>query len=119
MVLAVLKQQEAATFEQAHLLSMYIPSACPEDTPGAGPSSRPLEERLVSPGGGSGAPPASTYSGEPCSRSSHPQSPGTIFGEMNINEPTVPPPSGSLLAGWLEEVEETMFPLLGWGEVPN
>ncbi|KIM56121.1 hypothetical protein SCLCIDRAFT_29831 [Scleroderma citrinum Foug A] len=46
-------------------------------------------------------------------------SPGTIFSKMNVDEPTVPPPSGSLLAGWLEEVEETMFPLLGQGEVPN
>ena len=118
-VLAVSKQQEAATFEQAHLLSMYIPSAHPEEAPGAGPSSQPLEEHLISPGGGSRAPPTSTYSGEPCSRSSHPQSPGTIFSEMNINEPTAPPPSGPSLAGWLEEVEETMFPLLGQGEVPN
>src|SRR5207245_2079139 len=32
------KEQTSATFEQAHLLSMYIPSACLEDTPGAGPS---------------------------------------------------------------------------------
>ena len=39
MVLAISKQQEAATFEQAHLLSMYIPSAHPEDAPGVGPSS--------------------------------------------------------------------------------
>ena len=31
----------------------------------------------------------------------------------------MPPPSGSSLAGRLKEVEETMFPLLGWGEVPN
>ena len=38
---------------------------------------------------------------------------------MNINEPTAPPSSGSLLVGQLKEVEETMFPLLGWGEVPN
>ena len=44
---------------------------------------------------------------------------GTIFSKMNINEPTAPPPSGSSLVGWLEEVEETMFPLLRWGEVPN
>ncbi|KIM63295.1 hypothetical protein SCLCIDRAFT_24430 [Scleroderma citrinum Foug A] len=70
------------------------------DAPGAGPSSRPLEEHLISPGGGS-------------------RSLGTIFGKMNINEPTVPTPSGSSLAGRLEEVEETMFPLLRWGEVPN
>ena len=118
-VSAISKQQEAATFEQACLLSMYIPSACPEDAPGVGPSSRPLEEHLVSPGGGSGAPPASTYSGEPHSCSSCPQSLGTIFGKMNVDEPTVPPPSGSSLAGQLKEVEETMFPLLGRGEVPN
>ena len=39
MVLAVSKQQEAAAFKQAHLLSMYIPSACPEKAPGVGPSS--------------------------------------------------------------------------------
>jgi len=62
------QQQTSAAFEQARLLSMYIPSACPEDPTGAGPSSRPLEERLVSPGGGSGVTPAS-YSGERRSRS--------------------------------------------------
>ena len=45
--LAVSEQQETAAFEQARLLSMYIPPAHPEDTPGAGPSSRPLEERLI------------------------------------------------------------------------
>ncbi|KIM63273.1 hypothetical protein SCLCIDRAFT_24401 [Scleroderma citrinum Foug A] len=98
---------------------MYILSAHPEDAPGVGPSSRPLEERLISPGGGSGVPPVSTYSGESHSCSSRPQSPGTIFGKMNINESTAPTPSGSSLAGRLEEVEETMFSLLGWGEVPN
>ena len=38
---------------------------------------------------------------------------------MNVDELTVPAPSGSSLAGRLDEVEETMFPLLGWGEVPN
>ena len=113
------KQQEAAAFEQARLLSMYIPCAHPEDAPGVGPSSRPLEEHLISPGGGSGVPPTSSHSGEPCSRSSHPQSPGTIFGEMNVDELTAPAPSGSSLAGQLNEVEETMFPLLGQGEVPN
>jgi len=63
-----LQQQTSAAFEQAHLLSMYIPLARPEDPTGAGPSSRPLEERLVSPGGGSGVTPAS-YSGERRSRS--------------------------------------------------
>ena len=119
MVLVISKQQEAATFEQAHLLSMYIPSAHPEDAPGAGPSSRPLEECLVSSGGGSGVPPASSHSGEPRSCSSRPQSLGTIFGEMNVDELTAPAPSGSSLAGRLNEVEETMFPLLEWGEVPN
>ena len=119
MVSAVSRQQEAAAFEQAHLLSMYIPSAHPEDAPGAGPSSRPLEEHLVSPGEGSEVPPTSTYSGEPCSRFSCPQFPGTIFSEMNVDELTAPAPSGSSLAGQLEEVKETMFPLLGWGEVPN
>ena len=36
---------------------MNIPSAHPEDAPGVGPSSQPLEERLISPGGGSGVPP--------------------------------------------------------------
>ena len=118
-VSVVSKQQEAATFKQAHLLSMYIPSARPEDAPGVGPSSQPLEECLVSPGGGSGVPPASSHSGEPRSHSSRPQSLGTIFGEMNINELTAPAPSGSSLAGRLDEVKETMFPLLGWGEVPN
>jgi len=61
------QQQTSAAFEQASLLSMYIPSACPEDPTGVGPSSRPLEERLVSPGGGSGVTPAS-YSGERRSR---------------------------------------------------
>ena len=119
MVSAVSRQQEAAAFEQAHLLSMYIPSAHPEDAPGAGPSSRPLEEHLVSPGEGSGVPPTSTYSGEPHSHSSHPQSPGTIFGTINDDEPPTPAPSGSSLVGQLTEVKETMFPLLGWGEVPN
>ncbi|KIM62666.1 hypothetical protein SCLCIDRAFT_24746 [Scleroderma citrinum Foug A] len=118
-VSVVSKQQEAATFEQARLLSMYIPSACPEDAPGAGPSSQPLEECLISPGGGSGVPPASSHSGEPRSHSSHPQSPGTIFGKMNIDELTAPAPSGSSLAGQLNEVKETMFPLLRQGEVPN
>ena len=39
MVSAILRQQEAAAFEQAHLLSMYIPSAHPEDASGMGPSS--------------------------------------------------------------------------------
>ena len=118
-VSVVSKQQEAAAFEQACLLSMYIPSAHPEDAPGAGPSSRPLEEHLISPWGGSGVPPTSSHSGEPHSRSSHPQSPGTIFGEINVDELTVPAPSGSSLVGRLDEVEETMFPLLGRGEVPN
>ena len=113
------KQQEAAAFEQARLFSMYIPSAHPEDAPGAGPSSRPLEEHLVSPGGGSRVPPTSSHSGEPCSCSSHPQSLGTIFGKMNVDELTAPAPSGSSLAGRLDEVKETMFPLLGRGEVPN
>ena len=56
------------------------------------------------------------HSGEPCSQSPRPQSPGTIFGEMNFDEPSAPALSGSLLLGWLEE---TMFPLLGQGEVPN
>jgi len=28
-------------------------------------------------------------------------------------------PSRSSLAGQLENPEETMFPLLGWGEIPN
>ena len=64
--------------------------------------------------------PTSVHSGEPHSRSpcpwSRPQSPGTIFGDMNVDEPSVPAPSGSSLAGWLKE---TMFPLLGQGEVPN
>jgi len=46
-----LQQQTSAAFEQARLLSMYIPSARPEDPTGVGPSSQPLEERLVSPGG--------------------------------------------------------------------
>ena len=118
-VLVISKQQEAAAFKQARLLSMYIPPARPEDAPGAGPSSRPLEECLVSPGGGSRVPPASSHSGEPHSRSSRPQSPGTIFSKMTIDELTAPAPSGSSLVGWLNEVEETMFPLLGWGEVPN
>ncbi|KIM67441.1 hypothetical protein SCLCIDRAFT_20960 [Scleroderma citrinum Foug A] len=40
------QKQASAAFEQARLLSMYILSACPEDTPGAGPSSQPLEEHL-------------------------------------------------------------------------
>jgi len=57
------QQQTSAAFEQARLLSMYIPSARPEDPTGAGPSSRPLEEHLVSPGGGSRVTPTS-YSGE-------------------------------------------------------
>ena len=35
---AISEQQVTATFKQASLLSMYIPSARPEDTPGAGPS---------------------------------------------------------------------------------
>ena len=48
------QQQTSAAFEQARLLSLYIPTACPEDPTGAGPSSRPLEERLVSPGEGAG-----------------------------------------------------------------
>ena len=51
------QQQTSTAFEQARLLSMYIPSARPEDPTGAGPSSRPLEEHLVSPGGGSGVTP--------------------------------------------------------------
>ena len=117
---AISEQQATATFEQARLLSMYIPPAHPDDTPGAGPSSQPLEERLVSPGGGSRRTPASVHSGEPHSRSprlwSRPQSLGTIFGDMNVDEPSVPALSGSLLAGRLKE---TMFPLLGQGEVPN
>jgi len=62
------QQQTSAAFEQAHLLSMYIPSAHPEDPTGVGPSSQPLEERLISPGGGSGVTPAS-YSGEHRSQS--------------------------------------------------
>ena len=33
------QQQTSAAFEQACLLSMYIPSAHPEDPTGAGPSS--------------------------------------------------------------------------------
>ncbi|KIM50734.1 hypothetical protein SCLCIDRAFT_34031 [Scleroderma citrinum Foug A] len=33
------QKQASAAFEQACLLSMYIPSTRPEDTPGAGPSS--------------------------------------------------------------------------------
>jgi len=57
------QQQTSAAFKQASLLSMYIPSARPEDPTGASPSSRPLEEHFVSPGGGSGVTPAS-YSGE-------------------------------------------------------
>jgi len=48
------QQQTSTAFEQARLLSMYIPLAHPEDPTGAGPSSRPLEERLVSPGEGAG-----------------------------------------------------------------
>ena len=48
---AVSEQQATATFEQARLLSMYIPSADPKDTPG----------------GGSGMMPTSVHSGEPCS----------------------------------------------------
>jgi len=119
-----LQQQTSTAFEQAHLLSMYIPSARPEDPTGAGPSSLPLEERLVSPGGGSGVTPAS-YSGEHCSRSQsrspectcfRPNSPGTIFGAMDVD---VAEPSRSSLAGRLENPEETMFPLLGQGEIPN
>ena len=35
---AISEQQATAAFEQARLLSMYIPSAHPEDTPGVGPS---------------------------------------------------------------------------------
>ena len=35
---------------------------------------------------------------------------------MNINQPSAPAPSGSLLAGQLNEM---MFPLLRQGEVPN
>ena len=38
-VSVISKQQEAAAFEQARLLSMYIPSAHPEDAPGTGPTS--------------------------------------------------------------------------------
>ena len=98
---------------------MYIPSAHPEDASGVGPSSRPLEECLVSPGGGSSVPPTSTCSGEPCSHSSFPQSLGTIFSAINDDELPVPAPSGSSLAGQLTEVKETMFPLLGQGEVLN
>jgi len=86
-----LQQQTSAAFEQACLLSMYIPSACPEDPPGVGPSSRPLEEYLVSPGGGSRVTPTS-YSGECHSQSQspghtcfHPNSPGTIFGDMDVD----------------------------------
>jgi len=118
------QQQTSAAFEQARLLSMYIPSARPEDPTGAGPSSRPLEERLVSPGGGSGVTPAS-YSGEHRSRSRsrspgrtcfRPNSPGTIFGAMDVD--AAEPPRSSL-AGRLENPEETMFPLLGRGEIPN
>ena len=90
---AVSEQQVTAAFEQVNLLSMYIPSAHPEDTPGAGPSNQPLEECLVSSGGGSSVTPASVHSREPCSRSPRPQSPGTIFGKMNINEPPAPAPS--------------------------
>ena len=62
------QQQTSAAFKQACLLSMYIPSACPEDPTGTGPSSQPLEERLISPGGGSGVTPTS-YSGEHQSQS--------------------------------------------------
>jgi len=118
------QQQTSAAFEQARLLSMYIPSARPEDPTGAGLSSRPLEERLVSPGGGSGVTPTS-YSGECHSRSQsqspgrtcfRPNSPGTIFGAMDVD--AAEPPRSSL-AGWLENPEETMFPLLGRGEIPN
>jgi len=118
------QQQTSAAFEQARLLSMYIPSARPEDPTGVGPSSRPLEERLVSPGGGSRVTPAS-YSGEHRSQSRsrspgrtcfHPNLPGTIFGTMDVD--AAEPPRSSL-AGWLENPEETMFPLLGWGEIPN
>jgi len=118
------QQQTSAAFEQARLLSMYIPSARPEDPTGAGPSSRPLEERLVSPGGGSRVTPAS-YSGERCSRSRsrspgrtcfRPNSPGTIFSAMDVDAAELP---RSSLAGRLENPEETMFPLLGWGEIPN
>ena len=106
------------------LLSMYIPLACLEDPTGVDPSSQPLEERLISPGGGSGVTPAS-YSGECCSRSRsrspgrtcfHPNSPGTIFGTMDVD---VAEPPRSSLAGRLENPEETMFPLLGRGEIPN
>ncbi|KIM67439.1 hypothetical protein SCLCIDRAFT_20958 [Scleroderma citrinum Foug A] len=83
---AVSEQQPTAAFEQARLLLMYIPSAHPEDTPGN----------------------ASFLQGE--------ESLGTIFGEMNIDEPSAPALSGSSLSGRLEE---TMFPLLRQGEVPN
>jgi len=118
------QQQTSAAFEQARLLSMYIPSARPEDPTGAGPSSQPLEEHLVSPGGGSGVTPTS-YSGECCSQSRsrspghtcfHPNSLGTIFGTMDVD---VAEPSRSSLAGQLKNPEETMFPLLGQGEIPN
>jgi len=118
------QQQTSAAFEQARLLSMYIPLARPEGPTGAGPSSRPLEERLVSPGGGSGVTPTS-YSGE-CRSQSRSRSPGrtcfcpnslgTIFGTMDVD--AAEPPRSSL-AGRLENPEETMFPLLGWGEIPN
>ena len=40
------QQQTSAAFEQAHLLSMYIPSARPEDPTGAGPSS-PLQSSPI------------------------------------------------------------------------
>ena len=123
------QKQASAAFEQARLLSMYIPSACPEDTPGAGPSSRPLEEHLVPPRGGSGVMPASAHSvGEHRSRARscspvhscfHPGSPGTIFGDMVVDFAQPSEPSRPSLAGRLEEPKETMFPLLGRGEVPN
>jgi len=118
------QQQTSTAFKQACLLSMYIPSAHPEDPTGAGPSSRPLEEHLVSPGGGSGITPAS-YSEEhhsqlrlqsPGHTYFHPNSPGTIFGAMDVD---ITEPSRSSLAGRLENPEETMFPLLGRREIPN
>jgi len=34
-----LQHQTSTAFEQAHLLSLYIPSACPEDPTGVGLSS--------------------------------------------------------------------------------
>ena len=123
------QKQASAAFEQACLLSMYIPSAHPEDTPGAGPSSQPLEECLVPPRGGSGVMPASAHLiGEHCSHSRSrspvrscfcPGSLGTIFGDMVVNFAQQSESSRPSLAGRFEEPEETMFPLLGRGEVPN